>query len=874
MSLRRLATISLILVSASLLAFGLFGYQGWRDFHQQLGQIEQLKEVQAHLHDMTSAIDYVTLVRSDSSVVEALCDDARRLSARVAQFDHPQARLAQAHLLEIADMGDHLRTALPPAVLESNRERSRDPLLMLSRQIRVQHAGAREAMNIVITEANRAMLAKLYGGLRILTLATLALALLVLLAILAVHRRLLAPILALNAGLERISEGDLSARLSFERKDEFGNLARSFNHMAEQRQQFEDELADSETRFRQLAENIGEVFWVLDASCTQLLYVSPAFEALWHESAEALYEHPQLWQESIHPDDRERVTEALAHRPSGTYQAEYRVLRPDGSHRWVFDKSSPVYNDQGKIIRIVGVARDITERKAYQMSLAERIKELRCLYRVLELTASSHLTIDEIAEEVTGLLPGSLQHEHLAMARICIGDLDQASPNWRDPVVSIGSEITVDGQIAGAVEAAYVADTTGHPPQFLAEEHALINGVAIHIGRMIKNRRLNDTLTRSERMKAVGELTGGIAHDFNNLLTVILGNAELLEQELADSHPTQAGLASMISRAALRGADLTGRLLAFARRQALEPRPIDLNEQVSGMTDLLKRSLGGNIDLHFETADDLWPAMADLAQLESAILNLCLNARDAMPEGGRLTLETTNRVLDRSYAASQEEVEPGEYVMLAISDTGEGMEPEMLSRVFEPFFTTKDHGTGLGLSMVYGLVKQLRGHVRIYSEPGQGTTVRIYLPRADQNAAAILDDDQEVARLNGPETILLVEDNELVRSYARDQLKAMGYKVIEAADGPHALVVLRAREDIDLLFTDVIMPGGMTGPDLARLATELHPDLPVLFTSGYTENATLHQGRLDENAQLLSKPYRRVELGRRIRQILNSHLKR
>ena len=388
---------------------------------------------------------------------------------------------------------------------------------------------------------------------------------------------------------------------------------------------------------------------------------------------------------------------------------------------------------------------------------------------------------------------------------------------------------------------------------------------------------LNERLRRAQRLEAVGQLTGGVAHDFNNLLTVVLGNAELLV-ELNQANPQQRKLAEMISAAAQRGAELTQRLLAFARKQALVPKVVALNPLVAGMDPLLRRTLGEHIEIELIRAAGLWPTLVDPGQLENALLNLCLNARDAMPGGGRLTLETANARLDADYAAAHIDVEPGPYVMLAVSDTGSGIAPEHLKRVFEPFFTTKatGKGTGLGLSMVYGFVKQSAGHVAIYSEVGQGTTVRLYLPRArDEDAGAdgavTGGDPGELASamlLGGSGTILLVEDDTAVRAYALSQLQGFGYTVIEAADGPSALAILQQRGDIDLLFTDIVMPGGMNGRALADAARQLYPGLRVLYTSGYTENAIVHHGRLDEGARLLGKPYRRSELHRAVRAAL------
>ncbi|MEO8059181.1 MAG: ATP-binding protein [Burkholderiales bacterium] len=382
---------------------------------------------------------------------------------------------------------------------------------------------------------------------------------------------------------------------------------------------------------------------------------------------------------------------------------------------------------------------------------------------------------------------------------------------------------------------------------------------------------LDERLRRSQRLEAVGQLTGGVAHDFNNLLTVVIGNAELLV-ELSAGDPQQRALAEMILSAGQRGAALTQRLLAFARKQALSPRAVDTNQLVAGMDPMLRRTLGEHIEIEMIRAAGLWPALVDPGQLENGLLNLCLNARDAMPGGGRLTLETANARLDADYAARNGDVQPGAYVMLAVSDTGSGISAEHLKRVFEPFFTTKEvgKGTGLGLSMVYGFVKQSGGHISIYSEPGHGSTVKLYLPRAPASESAVFAEAGQGSAmpLGGTGTILLVEDDEAVRQYALVQLRAFGYTVVEAANGPSAMAILQQRVDVDLLFTDVVMPGGMNGRALADAARALRPGLRVLYTSGYTENAIVHHGRLDEGARLLSKPYRRDELDRAVREAL------
>ncbi len=376
---------------------------------------------------------------------------------------------------------------------------------------------------------------------------------------------------------------------------------------------------------------------------------------------------------------------------------------------------------------------------------------------------------------------------------------------------------------------------------------------------------LNARLRESQRLEAVGQLTGGVAHDFNNLLTVILGNAEVLRERLG-ADPKLALLADMVVNAAERGAQLTHRLLAFARKQALEPQVVEVNQRVADMDAMLRRTLGEHIEIDFTQGAGLWPALVDPAQLDNALLNLCLNSRDAMPHGGRLTLETANAYLGHDYVQAHSEVNAGQYVMLAVSDNGSGIAPQHLTRVFEPFFTTKEKGkgTGLGLAMIYGFAKQSGGHVSIYSEPGQGTTVKLYLPRAGHAQGQLKLIGGGMTPSGGNETVLLVEDDMLVRRFAHEQLLALGYTVIEADNGAQALALLQAQDGVDLLFTDVVMPG-MTGKQLADQALALRPKLRVLYTSGYTENAIVHQGRLDPGVHLLTKPYRREELARRVR---------
>lgn len=378
-------------------------------------------------------------------------------------------------------------------------------------------------------------------------------------------------------------------------------------------------------------------------------------------------------------------------------------------------------------------------------------------------------------------------------------------------------------------------------------------------------------LVQAQKMESIGRLTGGVAHDFNNLLTIVMGNAEILIEEL-EERPKLQKLATMIEAAAQRGAELTHRMLAFARRQVLRPTQLDTNVLLNRIVDMMGHLLGEDIQVRIEASEGLWSIAADPAQMESAILNLAINARDAMPKGGALTIETKNVTLDKDYASLNPDVTPGDYVQIAVSDSGIGMSPDVLNHVFDPFFTTKEvgKGSGLGLSMVYGFVKQSSGHIKIYSEVGQGTSIRIYLPRiGGDGTIATIETEVTIKDTRGNETILVTEDAESVRDYVTQQLESLGYTVVEASDAEEALSIMESRSDIDLLFTDVVLPGGINGRQLAEIALNKYPTLKVLYTTGYTENAVVHHGKLDAGVELLSKPYRREELARHVRIVLD-----
>ncbi len=378
-------------------------------------------------------------------------------------------------------------------------------------------------------------------------------------------------------------------------------------------------------------------------------------------------------------------------------------------------------------------------------------------------------------------------------------------------------------------------------------------------------------LRQTQKMEAVGQLTGGIAHDLNNILTVITGTIEILTEGVAD-RPEFVTITKMIDEAACRGADLTQRLLAFARKQPLQPREVDVNALVREAANLLRPTLGEHVEVHLKLSGDASRALIDPSQFTNAFLNLALNARDAMASGGKLIIETGNAVLDDAYASMNSDVTAGNYVMVAMTDSGHGIPAGILDNVFEPFFTTKDvgKGSGLGLSMVYGFIKQSNGHIKIYSEEGHGTTVRIYLPPA--LGAAEPAKPAELAITSGMEggheTILVVEDDQLVRTFVVDQIQSLGYRTLVAADAAEALAVLGGPDEIDLLFTDMIMPGSVNGRQLAAEALRQRALLKVLFTSGYSNEAIIHHGHLDAGVLLLAKPYRKSDLARMIRAAL------
>jgi signal transduction histidine kinase len=426
---------------------------------------------------------------------------------------------------------------------------------------------------------------------------------------------------------------------------------------------------------------------------------------------------------------------------------------------------------------------------------------------------------------------------------------------------SVGEEAAVELMREGAHDFLFKSKLTRMIP--------VIERELREAGRRAQHRDVQTRLRQMEKIEALGQLTGGIAHDFNNILAVIVGMTELVAAKVADD-PKVSAMVKQIDESAERGAHLVQRLLTFARKRPLETRVLDLNATVGRVIAVLERTLGEHIVLESVTSEDLWPALADSSQLEDAILNLAVNARDAMPNGGRLVIETCNVHLDEDYASQNSDVAPGDYAAIIVADSGTGMSPEIVAHVFEPFFTTKEvgRGTGLGLSMVYGFVKQSGGHVKVYSEIGHGTTIKLYLPKATEHQAAG-DRNVPAPASAGPqsqgETILVVEDDPAVRKMAVSILENLGYRVHQASDGRSALDILRGSEPIDLLFTDMVMPNGVSGQDLIRAARQLRPDMKALLTSGYSAQFIKAQEDAHRDIRLLNKPYRRDVLATAVR---------
>lgn len=651
----------------------------------------------------------------------------------------------------------------------------------------------------------------------------------------------------------------------------------------DERKRAEEARKESEQRFRDIVSAASDWFWELDADF-RISYLSERAQAIGGIEIERMIGN--LPWDVNDPGGQDRFWgegRALIEA-----QAAFRDLRcrykggVDGKEHHIALSGIPLFDDAGRFTGYRGSANDVTkeidairERERAQDFFVKALEMLNvnfALYDPDEVMIYRNDTFKRFAEGAGWKIGLGDRYEDLLREIMRSGAVEETvgrEQEWIDERLRSFRALGTDEQGAHFRVRYRWLDGSIHWTDSsrirTAEGYTLAGNIEV-TDLVVREEQLR----QAQKMEAVGQLTGGIAHDFNNILAVVLGNLDLLTDHL-DELPESSKLAFKAVRAAERGALLTQRLLAFSRKQPLMPTPTNVNSLVSGIEELLRGALGEQNELEFVRAAGLWRCEVDPSQVESAVLNLVINARDAMSGGGKLTIETANAHIDDEYAAAQVELTPGQYVMLAVTDTGCGMAPGVKARIFEPFFTTKEvgQGSGLGLSMVYGFVKQSGGHISVYSEEGEGTTIKIYLPRAttqdEQDAVKLYSSEDPVGR---GQRVLVVEDEELVRELARDLLRELGYEVVTAAAGPAALEIIESGEAFDLLLSDAVLPGGMNGQELAEAVRQRRPEIRVLYMSGYTENAIIHHGRLDRDAVLLQKPFRKKDLALKIREAL------
>jgi two-component system cell cycle sensor histidine kinase/response regulator CckA len=638
-------------------------------------------------------------------------------------------------------------------------------------------------------------------------------------------------------------------------------------------------LQENAELHRRLLAHIGGVAYRHDYTTDSYLHIDADIEALTGVAAADIIPKDWLWlvQETVLRGPAEGLSrsEASQRMESGTlerWDAQFRIKTCDGQTRWLADSSVPIRDAGGRTVGSFGALRDITEHKQAEEELRRSQANLSAVIENREdmffsLDRSYRvLTINTAAREVFRNLlkidvrPGDV------LLDVLPADIAAA---WRP---------RYDRALAG--ERFILMDVVNIAGEARYEEVAfdpiitegVVSGVSIFSRNVTERRRLEERLHQSQKMEAIGRLAGGIAHDFNNLLTAILGYAELAAME-SDHSACQCGpCLEQIQKAGKRAAELTAQLLAFARKQIIQPRNVNLNEAIHNIENLLRRLLGENVELVVIKSPDLSTVKIDPGQFEQILVNLIVNARDAMPQGGKVTIETRNVLLDSEYNRHHADVWPGPFVMLAVSDTGVGMGEETLAHIFEPFFTTKEQnqGTGLGLATCHGIVKQAGGHIWVYSEPDKGTIFKIYFPHVEEPASQISPLVTAGAAPQGKETILLVEDESLVREMAARALQAQGYEVLVAASSEAGLQIARdCKDSIHLLVTDVVMPQ-MGGSELAGRLRAERPDVKVLYVSGYTENSVVQHGVLEEGVNFLAKPFTPGALAHRVREVLDS----
>jgi PAS domain S-box-containing protein len=646
----------------------------------------------------------------------------------------------------------------------------------------------------------------------------------------------------------------------------------------------ETQRATDDSRYRLLVEAVVDyAIYMLDADGIVTSWNPGAQRFKGYLSAEIIGKHFSTF---YGDEDRQAglPQQALQKaRTEGRFESEGWRVRKDGTKFWAHVIIDPIRSPSGEVIGYAKITRDLSERRLAEETLRRSEQQFKLLvhgvtdYSIYMLNPDGTvINWNPGAQRIKGYLPDEIIGEHFSRF-YTDEDRESGAPDKALNIAATEGRIEREGWRVRK-------DGT----QFWA--HAVIDAIRDDSGRLIGFAKITRDITeqreaqraleearealfQSQKMEAIGQLTGGLAHDFNNLLTGISGSLELMESRLAQGRIKDLDRYLSVAQAsAKRAAALTHRLLAFSRRQTLDPKPTDVNRLVAGMDELVRRTVGPTIEVETIAAGGLWTTLIDANQLENALLNLCINARDAMPDGGRLTVETGNKWLD-ARAARERDLAPGQYVSLCVSDTGSGMPKDVIERAFEPFYTTKPlgEGTGLGLSMVYGFVRQSAGQARIYSEIGQGTMVCLYLPRSHGEDEDV-ETEGELTGLqhaeNG-ETVLVVDDEPAVRMLVTEVLGDLEYQAIEAEDGPSGLKILETSRRVDLLITDVGLPG-LNGRQLADAALALRPKLKVLFITGYAENAVIGNGQLKHGMHILTKPFALEELGRRIKNILEA----
>ena len=632
--------------------------------------------------------------------------------------------------------------------------------------------------------------------------------------------------------------------------------------------QAEMKRLENAEQFQELANYLHQVFWIKDAEEARTLYVSPAFEKIWGRASQSIYDDHSSFLETIHPEDRDRMVAIMAKQnETGGYDEEYRILRPDGSIRWIWARDYAVRDEEGRIKRFVGIAEDITELKSTEEERARLAAIIECSEDavisetlegiIISWNQGAERLYGYTAEEIIGqplfvlFTPEHYREYRQIMEKVRKGDPIAAYETIRRR--KDGTMINVSVAIA--------------PIEIRNGELAGASNVSHDITRV---KQLEQQFRQSQKLEAIGRLAGGVAHDFNNQLTVIYGYTQILLDDAPND--AQSDMLREIKKAGERAAALTRQLLAFSRNQVLEPKVLDFNSVVIESEKMLARLVGEDIDLATVLHPNLGRIETDPSQLEQVLMNLVINARDAMPQGGKLTIETANAVLDRAYCQLHKEVQPGNYVMLAVHDSGCGMDEHTKVHLFEPFFTTKElgKGTGLGLAMIHGFINQSGGHISVESQLGLGSTIKVYLPEVQKALRSSGKLPLGIDGIpHGNETVLLVEDDDAVRIFASQVLQACGYTVLKAAGGQEAIQLIKTHSgQVQILVSDVVMPG-LCGREVAEQVRALEPAIKVLFLSGYTDDAVIRHGIRASEVAFLQKPFTPSELAVKVRKVLD-----